>query len=58
MVDAAKQIRIEFLKIHEEIVKKISIDEFVRILPAGKSKIIEISTGEKYQENFIEDELD
>ena len=58
MVDAAKQIRVEFLKIHEEIVKKISIDEFVRILPAGKSKIIEISTGEKYQENFIEDELD
>ena len=58
MVDSAKQIRIEFLKIHEEIVKKISIDEFVRILPAGKSKVTEISAGEKYQENFIEDELD
>ena len=58
MVDSAKQIRIEFLKIHEEIVKKISIDEFVRILPAGKSKIVEVSAGEKYQENLIEDELD
>ena len=58
MVDSAKQIRIEFLKIHEEIVKKISIDEFVRILPAGKSKIVEISTGEKFQENSIEDEFE
>ena len=58
MVDSAKQIRTEFLKIHEQIVKKISIDEFVRILPAGKSKIIEILAGEKYQENLIEDELD
>ena len=41
MVDAAKKIRIEFLKMHQDIVKKISIDDFVRVLPAGKSQIKE-----------------
>ena len=45
MVDAAKKIRIEFSKIEEEITKKISIDDFVRVLPPGKSQIKEVNIG-------------
>ena len=58
MVDAAKKIRIEFLKMHEEITRKISIDDFVRVLPAGKSQIKEIGAGDLQQENFTDSELD
>ncbi|MDH3833870.1 MAG: NFACT RNA binding domain-containing protein, partial [Nitrosopumilus sp.] len=58
MVDTAKKIRVEFLKIYEEIAKKISIDDFVRVLPAGKSQIKEIGIGDSQQENFTENELD
>ena len=58
MVDTAKKIRVEFLKTHEEITKKISIDDFVRVLPAGKSQIKEIGMGDSQQENFTENELD
>jgi predicted ribosome quality control (RQC) complex YloA/Tae2 family protein len=46
MVDAAKKIRLEFLKLEEEITKKINIDDFVRALPAGASQIIEIGLGD------------
>ncbi|MHA7646384.1 ribosome rescue protein RqcH [Nitrosopumilus sp. S4] len=46
MVDAAKKIRIEFLKLEEEITKKITLDDFVRVLPAGKSQIKEINFGQ------------
>lgn len=46
MVDVAKKIRIEFLKLEEEITKKISLDDFVRVLPSGKSQIKEINFGE------------
>ena len=46
MVDAAKKIRIEFLKLEEEITRKISIDDFVRVLPPGKSQIKEINLGD------------
>jgi len=35
MVDAAKKIRIEFSKLEEAIAKSISIDDYVRVLPAG-----------------------
>ena len=45
MVDAAKKIRIEFFKLEEEITKNISIDDFVRVLPAGKSQIKEVDYG-------------
>jgi len=45
MVDAAKKIRLEFLKLEEEITKKISIDDFVRALPAGASQITEVGLG-------------
>ena len=58
MADAAKKIRIEFLKIYEEITKKISIDDFVRVLPAGKSQIKETGIGNLQKENFIDNELD
>ncbi|MCV0393239.1 MAG: NFACT family protein [Nitrosopumilus sp.] len=46
MVDVAKKIRIEFLKLEEDITKKISLDDFVRVLPSGKSQIKEINFGE------------
>ncbi len=46
MVDAAKKIRLEFLKLEEEITKKINIDDFVRALPAGASQIIEVGLGD------------
>ena len=50
LVDAAKKIKIEFAKLNEEIIKPISIDEFVRVLPAGKSHVIEVGTGEALNE--------
>jgi len=46
MVDAAKKIRIEFSKLEEAITKKISIDDFVRVLPPGKSQIKEVNVGD------------
>ena len=46
MVEIAKKIKLEFSKLEEEITKKISIDDFVRALPAGKSQIKEISFGD------------
>ena len=58
MVDAAKKIRIEFSKIHEEITKKISIDDFVRVMPAGKSQIKEVEVGNAEMQNFIDEQLD
>lgn len=58
MVDAAKKIKIEFSKIHEEITKKISIDEFVRVMPAGKSQVKDVSRGEADMQSFIDTELD
>ena len=45
MVEVAKKIRIEFSKLEEDITKNISIDDFVRVLPAGKSQIKEVSIG-------------
>jgi len=58
MVEAAKKIRIEFSKIHEEITKKISIDDFVRVMPAGKSQIKEVEVGNAEMQNFIDEQLD
>lgn len=45
MVEAAKKIRNEFAKLNEDVTKNISIDDFVRVLPAGKSQIKEIKHG-------------
>ena len=58
MAENAKKIRIEFLKLFEDITRKINIDEFVRALPAGKSQIKEISLGDLEKENIIDNELD
>ena len=58
LVDAAKKIRLEFLKMHEDIAKKINLDEFVRVLPPGKSQIKEISIGDLGIEKFTDTELD
>lgn len=48
MVEAAKKIKLEFLKFKEkeEIVKAISIDDFIRVLPAGDSHIVESGMGQ------------
>jgi len=46
MTDTAKKIRNDFLKMKENIVKLMSIDEFTRILPAGKSHVAESSLGD------------
>jgi len=46
MVDVAKKIKIEFSKLEDEITKKISIDDFVRALPAGQSHIKEVAFGD------------
>ncbi len=51
MADAAKKIRIEFVKLEEEITKNISIDDFVRVLPAGKSQIKEVNHGDAHYEH-------
>ena len=58
MVDTAKKIRIEFSKLYEEITRKISIDDFVRVLPSGKSQIKEVNIGDLQIENFTDNELD
>ena len=58
MAECAKKIRIEFLKIFEDITRKINIDEFVRALPAGKSQIKEISLGDLEKEIFTDNELE
>ncbi|WP_316506727.1 ribosome rescue protein RqcH [Nitrosopumilus sp.] len=58
MVDAAKKIRIEFTKIFDKITKQISIDEFVRVLPAGKSQIKEVGLGDAQQGNLTDSESD
>jgi len=58
MVDAAKKIRIEFSKLEEDITRKISIDDFVRVLPPGKSQIKEVGIGKSQKPIFIDTELD
>ena len=47
MVEVAKKIKIEFSKLEEEITKQISIDDFVRVLPAGQSQIKEVGYGDE-----------
>ena len=58
MAEAAKKIRLEFLKIFEDITRKINIDEFVRALPPGKSQIKEINFGDLEKANFTDNELE
>lgn len=46
MVDVAKKIKNEFIKMKGVNVKTLSIDEYVRVLPAGDSHIVESGLGE------------
>ena len=50
MVEAAKKIKIEFQKFKEkeEIVRAISIDDFIRVLPAGDSHIVKSGIGQAF----------
>lgn len=41
MTDAAKKIKSEFVNMKGDIVKSISLDDFVRVLPAGESHVTE-----------------
>lgn len=45
MAEAAKKIKNEFAKLNEDVTKNISIDDFVRVLPAGKTQIKKVSQG-------------
>jgi len=47
MVEIAKKIKLEFNKMTDNIAKSLSIDEFVRVLPAGDSHIVESGLGEQ-----------
>ena len=47
MVNAAKKIRTKFIEMKQDIVKSISLDDFVRVLPAGDSHVVEAGIGEK-----------
>ena len=58
MVDNAKKIRLEFSKMEEAITKKISIDDFVRVLPAGQSQIKEVGVGDSQKEEITDNEWD
>ena len=46
MVEVAKKLKIEFAKLDEQIIKTITIDDFVRALPAGQSQIKEVAFGD------------
>ena len=45
MADVAKRIRYVFLSSNEKIAKTFSIDDYVRVLPAGPCRIIESGSG-------------
>jgi predicted ribosome quality control (RQC) complex YloA/Tae2 family protein len=40
--EIAKRIRLEFIKLNEEIAKQFTIDDYVRVLPAGTSRIVDV----------------
>ena len=50
MTEFAKKVKLEFMKFKEkeDIVRAISIDDFIRVLPAGESHIVEAGHGEAY----------
>lgn len=41
ITETAKRLRVEFIKLQEDIAKQFDIDDFVRALPAGESHITE-----------------
>lgn len=50
MTELAKKVRLEFLKFREkeEVAKTFTIDDFIRVLPAGDSHIVESGTGQAF----------
>lgn len=46
MVDVAKKIKSEFMNMKENLAKSIDLDDFVRVLPAGKARAIEFGLGD------------
>ncbi len=50
MVDVAKKIKSEFGKLKGSLLKNLGIDEYVRVLPAGDSHIVESGLGEQSSE--------
>lgn len=42
MPDIAKKIRLEFIKLIEDVAKHFTIDDYVRVLPAGGSRIVDV----------------
>ena len=42
MVDAAKKIRNEFLRMKKHDSKEYTVDDYVRILPAGSTRILQV----------------
>jgi len=47
--DVAKKIKSEFGKIKGKILENINLDEFVRVLPAGESHVVECGVGNSSQ---------
>ena len=45
LVDVAKKIRFELISMNETIAKSFSVDDYVRVLPPGPSRIIESGSG-------------
>jgi predicted ribosome quality control (RQC) complex YloA/Tae2 family protein len=58
MAECAKKVRLEFLKIFEDITKKFNIDEFVRALPPGKSQITAVSMGDLEKQSIIDEQIE
>ncbi len=42
MPEVAKRIRLEFIKLNEDVAKHFTIDDYVRVLPAGGSRIVDV----------------
>jgi predicted ribosome quality control (RQC) complex YloA/Tae2 family protein len=42
MPDVAKKLRADFIRIQEDIAKQFTVDDYVRVLPAGTSHVAEI----------------
>lgn len=42
MPDVAKRLRSEFIRLEEDIAKHFTIDDYVRVLPAGESHVAEV----------------
>ncbi len=48
LVDAAKKIRLELLEKDETVAKSIPLDDIIRVMPAGKSKVNNLMHGDAH----------